>query len=431
MSQQLTPINGGVVPEVQTTTVTPRLNVLSSQYIDVNNLHSRPTEWVPGGRPIYRRLPAISETYQIDFFNLVTESNVTGNTSVRTNIQEIGYVFVPWGESDNGSTSVEVTTAENPQVMLIKAGSLVWRYGKTTVLPTIVDLKVLDTVAAKYDVAYQLIFDDAPVAQLYAVNDFALTGQPLAVTSSTDSITGWRYPAINALLNSSTLRWSNEDSYFPSYAQPASAYLQWNSALTQAYSIITLRCPPGTAYSGTATLSYVQGSTLSEVDTVGISSDSTGQYFRFTMEEPSFQTGWNIAFSSTTVSIQSVVVSGTLTLLTPVATPTPRATLVMYPAGTLPKTVTNSQGEEIPATYATLAQIDVDNNFTVTNVQDTREIIHRDYVPVADWLTKPFDQDLINLYEQVTEYDALWMAPPTCMKQEYANLETDQITVEI
>ena len=431
MSQQLTPINGGVVPEVQTTTVTPRLNVLSSQYIDVNNLHSRPTEWVPGGRPIYRRLPAISETYQIDFFNLVTESNVTGNTSVRTNIQEIGYVFVPWGESDNGSTSVEVTTAENPQVMLIKAGSLVWRYGKTTVLPTIVDLKVLDTVAAKYDVAYQLIFDDAPVAQLYAVNDFALTGQPLAVTSSTDSITGWRYPAINALLNSSTLRWSNEDSYFPSYAQPASAYLQWNSALTQAYSIITLRCPPGTAYSGTATLSYVQGSTLSEVDTVGISADSTGQYFRFTMEEPSFQTGWNIAFSSTTVSIQSVVVSGTLTLLTPVATPTPRATLVMYPAGTLPKTVTNSQGEEIPATYATLAQIDVDNNFTVTNVQDTREIIHRDYVPVADWLTKPFDQDLINLYEQVTEYDALWMAPPTCMKQEYANLETDQITVEI
>jgi hypothetical protein len=102
----------------------------------------------------------------------------------------------------------------------------------------------------------------------------------------------------------------------------------------------------------------------------------------------------------------------------------------MYPAGALPKTVINSQGEEVPATYASLAQVDIDNNFTITKIQDTREIIHRDYVPVADWLTTPFDQDLINLYEQVSDYDTLWMAPPSCLKQEYANLETDLITVE-
>jgi hypothetical protein len=430
MSQQLTPISGGIVPKVETTTATARLNVLSTQYTEVNNLQPRPTEWVPAGRPIYRRLPAVSETYQINFFNLVTESNVTGNTSVRTNIEEIGYVFIPWSESNNGATSIEIVAADNPQVMLVKAGAIIWKYGKTLVLPTIVDLKVLDTVATKYDVAYQLIYDDAPVPQLYTVSDFALTGQSLNITSSTDAITGWRYPAVNAFLNSSDLRWSNEDSYFASYAQPATAFFQWTTPLTQAYSSITLRCPSGTAYVGSATLSYVQGTNLSPVSTVEVSSDSDGQFFTFTIEEPSFQTGWNIEFSSPKVSIQSVTVSGTLTLLTPVATPSPRATLVMYPAGSLPKTVINSQGEEIPATYASLAQVDIDNNYTIIKIQDTREIIHRDYVPVADWLTTPFDQDLINLYEQVLDYDTLWMAPPSCLKQEYANLETDLITVE-
>jgi hypothetical protein len=103
----------------------------------------------------------------------------------------------------------------------------------------------------------------------------------------------------------------------------------------------------------------------------------------------------------------------------------------MYPAGTLPATATNSAGEEIPAVYCTLAEVDIDNNYTVTRVQDTRSMIHRDFVPVANWLTTPFDEDLINLYEQVSDYDSLWMAPFSCMKQEYAKLSTDQITVEV
>ena len=430
MSQQLTPISGGIVPEVQTTSVQSRLNVLSPQYIDVNNLHSRPTEWVPGGRPIYRRLPAISETYQIDFFNLVTESNVTGNTSVRTNIESIGYVYIPWGESINGGVSLEVTKSNNSQVMLIKGGAIVWRYGKTLVRPTIVDLKVLDVSQSVYDIAYQLIYDDAPTAEIYSVTDFALTGQPLNITSSTDAVTGWRYPGVNAFLNDGSSRWSNEDTYYPSYAQPATAFLQWESELGSAYSTITLRCPSGTAYTGTATLSYVNNGVLSEVSTISVSEDTTGQFFEFTVEDPVMQTGWNVTFSSTTVSVQSITVTGTLTLLSSQATLSPRATLVMYPAGTLPKTFVNSQGEEIPTTYATLAQVSIDNNFSITDIQDTREIIHRDYVPVANWLTVPFDQDLINLYEQVSDYANLWMAPTSCMKQEYVNLETDQITVE-
>ena len=430
MSQQLTPINGGVLPEVQTTAASSRLNVLSPQYIDIKKLHNRPTEWVLKGRPIYRRLPATSDTYQVDFFNLINESNILGNTFIREGVEEVGYVYVPYGLSINGPFSSEVVLSDSKKDLLIKSGAIIWKYGKVQVLPTIVNLQVLDVLSGKYDVAYQLVYDDSPLPHIYEVSDFALTGLPLNITSSVDTIIGWRYPAINAFLNTSDNFWANEDTYFNPYAQPSTAYLQWESELTQAYEKLTLRCPSGTAYTGTATLSYVNGSVLTPVSTVSISSDSAGQFFGFTVEEPVLQTGWNVTFSSTNISIQSVTVSGAMTLLEPQASLSPRAALVMYPVGTLPATVQNSQGEQIPAVYCTLAEVDIDANFTVTRIQDTRSIIHRDFVPVADWLTAPFDEDLIDLYEQVSGYASLWMSPTNCMAQEYAKLFSDQIEVE-
>jgi hypothetical protein len=432
MSQQLVPVNGGVVPQIQTTTAPDRLDVLSPIYIDVKKLNTRPTQWIPDGRPIYRRLPAASEAYQINFFNVVTESNILSLNENLEGIDKIGYVYTPYGVSINGPESVEVVAAQGNRALLVKAGVVVWEYGKTEVLPTIVDLRTLDVGSGRYDIAYQLIYDDSPSPKLYRVEDFALTGQPLDITASTDSIIGWRYPAVNAFLNDSSLRWSNEDTYFPAYAQTPSgvAYLEWHSELTAAYTDITLRCPTGTAYSGTATLFYTSDNHYAEVQTVEVFSDSSGQFFKFNIESPVFQTGWKVEFSSVNVSIQAVTVSGQLTLLAKTSGLIPLTRLVMYKAGALPKTVITSGGKEIKATYCRLAIVDVDKAYNVLRVEDQRQIIHRDYMPVADWLTKPFDENLIDLYEQVIDYPQLWMAPPSCLKQEYAELTKDLITVE-
>ena len=426
MSQQLVPVNGGV-QEIQTTTTENRLLVVSQQYITANNLESRPTEWVPGGRPIYRRLPATSETYQIDFFNIVPSPN----SAAAYEVQEQGYVYIPWGEGLNSAASMQVVASDSKQDLLIKSGTIVWRYGNTEVLPTIVNLEILDVVSGKYDVAYQLIFDDSPVQKLYQVTDYILTGLPLNITSSTDSVVGWRYPAVNAFLNTSNNWWANQDTFLPSYAQPVTSFIQWESDLPQAYSKVTLRCPGNTAYTGTATLSYYDNSTLVTVSEVPIQKDSTGQFFEFAPNTPVFQSGWNVSFSSLDMAIQGITVSGVLTLLEPQESPSTRATLVMYPTGTLPETVVNASNETVPATYCSLAQVDITNTYKVENIQDVRYIIHRDYVPVADWLTKPFDEDLIDLYEQVTDYRPLWMAPPSAVKQEYAALSKNQITVEV
>jgi len=415
MSQQLTSINGGATPEIQTTLRTSRINLLSPQFIEARNLYSRPTEWVPGGRPIYRRLPAISETYQIDFFNIVPESNVGPGY-----IEEVGYVFVPWGESDLSSSSVRVSISESKGDLIISSGSLVWRQGKTFVYPALVNLEVLEVLNGRYDLAYQLIYNSDPLPFQYSVTDFALTGLPLTITASTDSITGWRYPAVNAFLDTTTLKWSTEDSYYPSYAQPTSSYIQWESVLAQSYESITLRCPTGTAYTGMATLYYVNNGVLSEVTSVEVSSDTTGQYFTLNITGPVLQTGWRVEFSSTKISIQSITVTGVITLLERPSVPVPRASLVLYPSGTLP----------VGETFCSLAEITVNNDFQVTKLRDTRDIIRRDYTPVSDWLTKPFDTDLINLYEEVSIYPTTWMNPPTAMRQEYDGLTQYQVIVE-
>jgi hypothetical protein len=102
----------------------------------------------------------------------------------------------------------------------------------------------------------------------------------------------------------------------------------------------------------------------------------------------------------------------------------------MYPSNSLPKVVENTEGERVPAVYCVLAEVDVNSAFEVENVEDLRTVIHRDYVPVADWLTKPFDGDLINLYEQVSDYSTLWLSPPVCLVQEYAGLTKYKVQVE-
>jgi hypothetical protein len=430
MSQQTTPLNGGTIPQIETTATQNRLLVLSQQYIETKGLQSRPTEWIPGGRPIYRRLPGTSETYQINFFNVVNESNILGNTRNLKGIDKVGFVYTPFGASINGPFSSEVVTSDNDRNLLIHAGTVIWEYGKTEQPPTIVNLEVLDVGSGSYDVAYQLVYDDAPLPKLYEVSDFALTGLPLTITSSTDSVIGWRYGSVNAFLNDSVNFWAASDTLFPAYAQPATAYLQWGTDLGQAYTKVILRCSTDSVNAESATLSYVDGVQESVVQTISVSSDSEGQFYEFLIASPVFQQGWKVSFSSTTVHIQSIAVSGQVTLEEPQSTPSPRAALAMYPAGSLPKEIINSQGEKKLATYCQLAIVDVDNNFTVTRVQDTRSIIHRDYTPVADWLTKPFDEDLINIYEQVTGYPTLWMAPTSCMRQEYGSLTKDKITVK-
>lgn len=431
MSQQLVPITGGS-QVVQTTQNVPQVRVLSRQYIDVKKLNSRPTEWDVYGRPIYRRLPAVSQTYQIDFYNIIPSTN----TAVRAGeIQDVGYVYIPWGEGIFGPISLDVVASSTYEDLIIKSGQVVWKYGTTAVPPAIVNLRETDFGNGRYLVAYQLVHDNPYIENLYRVDNFTPTGTKLILTSSSDGIVGWRYPVVNAFDNDYTTFWSNFDTYFSSQDQPTEAFLQWQSNetfqatpldpisyLASAYTQVVLRCPTDATYSGTATLSYINDSQVTVVSQVSASTDLAGQYFQFDIAAPSFQTAWRVDFSSLKMKINSMTISGVVTKVTQQTESSTRCVLSIYPAEAVPTTVLNSKGETVPATYCKLAYIDVDQNYKLLDIRDVRSIVNRDFQPIADWLTRPFDEDLVNFYEQIKGYSALWMNPILCMKQEYATL---------
>jgi hypothetical protein len=419
MSQQQTPIDGGIA-QIQTAVTTPRVNALSKQYIALKGLEFRPTEWNPAGRPIYDRLPAAGETYRINFFDTVA----VPNTAAQVNYEELGYVYIPHGEGIFGPTSAEVVASDDLKDVVIKGGNIVWKYGTTSVIPAVLNLEELGINAGTYLLAYQLLYDDKPFEALYTVTDYALTGESLTIESSTDTLSGWRDPAVNAFLNTSTLFWKNYDSYFPSYLQPTQAYLSWQSELPSAYSEILLRCPANTAVTGEASLYYYNDlTTLWElVTSAPVEKDSAGQYFRLFAFDPSFQSRWKVVWTDTKVSIQSVQVSGTITKLKRPAGPRPRASLVAYPENLVPEVTLDANGVEVRPVYCNLAFVSVSSGFTVEDIRDVRNITHRDFTPISDWLTMPWDNNLIDLYEQVKGYPEFWMSPVTAMKQEYATL---------
>lgn len=418
MSQQLSSLTGGVVP-VQAGITTSSVKVLSPQYVGAKNLESRPTEWVPKGRPIYRRLPAVGETYQVEFF-------ADG---------EIGYVYIPWGNGLTGPGSLAVQKISDTSI-LISSGAIIWKYGSNPVNSTLVDFTQINLESGRYVVCYELVYDDAPLLNQYGVQNFSLKGQPLDIFSSTDSINGWRYPAVNAFLNEENLFWSTYDMNVDVSVLPTQAILGWASENPSAYGEIKVKFLKDSLipYSSTPVLEYlVNGSWVFATNGV-YSLEEEELYTKFTINEPTFNNGWRIIWEGVTVPklrVQDVLVTGSITIETKPSGPGTYASLALYPENSLPRTTVNTLGEEVPATYCELAIIDVNEYFEVSDkIEDIRYIIHRDYKPVSDWLTIFWDENLTNLYEQVNHYPETWMNPLTSLEQEYGYLETFNITVQ-
>jgi hypothetical protein len=161
-----------------------------------------------------------------------------------------------------------------------------------------------------------------------------------------------------------------------------------------------------------------------------VASDVNGQYFKFSIPEPSYNRGWKVVWTDTKVAINRVLVSGTLSLLRKPAAATSVINLVAYPENSVPKTVRNSAGKEVPVTLCKLAYVSIDGAYRVEKITDLREVVHTDHQPLADWLTRALDTNLINLFSQVKGYSSVWMSPQNCMRHEYAALQNNLVAVK-
>lgn len=421
MSQNQVSIDGG--RETIVTNSTPISGgFLSNQFIEVNNLTPTPTEWVKGKRPIYDRLPAASERYKVDFS--LDDSSA--------------YPYIPYGEGYTGTTSMAVLASGENKFLVIQGGNIVWKYGMIKTDPVILDIELVGMGSAKYLLAYQLYYDDSPKPYQYEVSNMSLGGIKMEVKSSTDVVLGWRYSSKYAFLSESERFWSNRDGLFPSYA--SDAYLSWQFVMPCSLSSITLRCPYGSGHTGTATIYYMSCADNTESEfcnnpvwnfwgTSTISSDQVGQFFNFTFDTPINCKGWKVEWSDPNISISDVVVSGIISEMRKPATMTTDYALVAYPANSVPSNFTNSEGKEVPLILCKLAYVDINNAFTVTGIRDIREVVQTKYEPIAEWLTRPWDENLMEMYDELSNFPDRWLNPDTCVLREYDKLTQYNIEV--
>jgi hypothetical protein len=439
MSQNLTPVANsegifGVSPQLNTSLTPNRIKLLSEQYKAVEELVPQPTQWNPVGRPIYGRLPAASEQYQLDFFE-------EGGR---------GYVLIPQGNDQFGPGSLYVNQSEDRDVLLIENGVIVWEEGTTPVLKTFVDFRELGVEDGRYLICYQLIYDDAPQALPFQVEDYCLAGLDFNVNDSASAVFSrsedvanpWPFPGLFMFATSEEgLEWKNYIDIvnrtpgaqagvqpgFPDYEQPLLSWVSWESPIPWKLDTIKVRTTL-TANVPACSLLLASEDPNEEwtvIQTNPALLDSEGYYWEFQTDYIP-QTKWRLDWGTVKrVNASRLTVSGLLYLLAKPSTERARAQLAIYPTNVVP------QDESL----CRLAVVSVDNYQIPYRPsgelwkEDVREIINKDYEPVADWLTLYWDRSLIKMWEEVRAYTPGYMAPPTLLKLSYDFLEEYGIDV--
>lgn len=437
MSQVLVPVKNssgveGLTPVIVTSPFISRSETLSEEYRIIRKLFVSKTEWVVGGRPIYRRLPSVGEAYQVYFF-------ADG---------EIGYTYIPLGNDQFGAGSMYVAVSEDLRSLLIYDGVIVWEEGTTFVLKAVITFEEIGLQSGRFLVAYQQIYNDDPEPLPFEVTDFSLAGLDFEVNdSASDSFlltegpnsNAWPYPGGYAFLpENNALTWKNYLSPvnetpqstagvrpgLPEVYNPVLAYLAWSSPLPWKLDTIILRTPLKFNLPD-ASLYFKQSGEWTLIQTASVSSDASGFFWSFLTDDIP-QNEWKVEWPEyTKIEIEYITVSGILYINTKPTTARTRAQLAIYPTNLIPKDVY----------LCRLAIINV-NDFEIQKndrgellVEDVRNISNRDYEPVANWLTSFFDENLTNLKEEVEYYAPGYMAPPTLLADSYLGLEKYDIKI--
>jgi hypothetical protein len=153
--------------------------------------------------------------------------------------------------------------------------------------------------------------------------------------------------------------------------------------------------------------------------------DAEGFYWEFETDlvpQQKWKLDWGFA---NRVAASKLTVSGQLYIPSKPTVPVPRAQLAIYPTNLIPE----------DESLCRLAIVSVDNFQIPVRPSgelfkdDIREIVNRDYEPIANWLTQSWDDQLIKLWGEVKNFTPRYLAPPTLLRASYEGLEVYGIDV--
>jgi hypothetical protein len=380
-----------------------RISVIDEKASDILNLNPVDTVWGrSGGRPIYDRLPGVSQAYRKEY-----EGEI--NT---------GFVYIePQYGNYSGPGSLETgALQDDPRVLIVYNGTITWTNGQIPTstlainLETVVDGGIQD---GNYQVGYYLDKNvPASVGNFpYAISSFFLSG------SST--IYATNRAAKDHRLDYAISEESNEY-WMPSEYGEAGTYedgswISFDFTETVTASIFEFKAPTialATArcalYRSNDAISWQLADSVTPRNGVWTLNNSEGKarYYR-------------ALFWSGKVAISEVRYSGEA--LFPNRRPTgPISSAEIFLEG---------EFDQIDRPHILLSIITV-SDYRVTGIRDVRAFTTVKYEPVASWLTDFQDGVLRKLITDISSYADLYLAPTTGATNFYDSLLEAGVTLE-
>lgn len=381
-----------------------RVDVANAEALEILNLNPVSTVWGrSSGRPIYDRLPGISQGYREEYFGEVGRGLV--------------YVEPQFGVTF-GPGSLEVGALQNdPRVLVVYNGTITWAYGQIQTdtlavnLETIVDGGIQD---GSYQVGYYLnqVSPDEAKYSKYEVQDYSLGASQTVYFASAEA----KYHPVLSIFSEPT-----DGSWTPTEFFEAGAYSDGSqvtmdfteSVVAREFSIKAISSELASAKcalyaSDDAVVWSLEDSVSSRngIWSLRPPSEVGHRYFKF-------------FFWGGTADVSEVRYSGEAVFR------------VQRPTGFTSEAEIFLEGEydEINRPHITLAIITV-SNYEISEIRDTRSQTSVKYEPVASWLTDFQDSTLRSLVSGIEGYSSLYMSPSKGGELFYERLLEENFALE-
>jgi hypothetical protein len=353
------------------------------------------------GRPIYDRLPAISEQYKKGY----------------DRDQAFVYLDPQFGQYEGPGSMEVVTFLDDPNILIVENGEITWHMGQVPVEGFNVDLTQLEAgngaADGDYQVGYTLSYDVpvedtlVPGYALASVENSTLGDAAISIGASGASQYHESYFAISDA-DIGTSWWPGINTVTGPYYPGSWFVIDFRALVSpKKFEIIADPNEPNP----TAKLAlYGSNDAIvwEEVNEVR----PTGDRWIATVPKPTEFRYWKFFFWDGTASISDILYSGTayfpdLRVSGPIQIATP------YFGGLY---------EEPPEDFLLLATITV-RNYRVGKITDFRRFTSKKYEPVSSWLTDFQDSNLRCVFEAVENYSEFYLNPVTADFHFYKELD--------
>jgi len=379
-----------------------RFDIISDESRSVKRLEPEPTVWgYESGRPIYDRLPGVSEAYRIDYFG----------------DEKTGLVYIdPQFGTLSGPGSLEVgRLPDDGSILVIQSGTITWSFGQIPTTGLAIDLRSIVAGGVQdgaYQVGYYLNYtqpEDLGYV-LYRVTDYSLSNTPSIYKASSEAN---YFPVEYAFSEVDDGSWRPDpDGFTGDYTTGTSIFIDFTQPVTA----------EGFKFEGSP-ISTARCAMYSSEDAIVWTLDAQSYFdgsWRFNVSRDMPARYWKFFFWDGLAEVTNVLYTGEA--LFPNQRPS-------GPVSSVEPFLEDDQFAEIDRAYILLAQVEVKEQQVVT-VTDLRRQTSTKYEPVAKWLTDFQDKSLRSLVTDISEYSTRYMAPPTASESMYLELSSETFLLE-